>query len=184
MVTNLVMAEVSTSWQRRLSVAAFGLAMLALVACSEEPTLPPVLSDAERPTVLEITRAPEVGLCDLNARATDYVDELVRVHATLFSGFEIGGLHDPKCEGVLLGIEFDDSRMKRLSSSATLRTLEQARREGASRDKPIRSLGDLDVLDVVFVGRFKQTQGPPPSEPHRWLIVYALERVMPLESGR
>lgn len=180
MVSNLVMAEVSTSWQRWLSLAAFGLGVLALAACSQEPTLPPVLSNAERPTAVEISTAPEVGFCVLNAQATDYLDRLVRVHATLLSGFELDALVDPKCRDTLrplLNVHFDESRMKRLTSPATLRSFDQ-RPRGNGLDAWNPSKEAASRFDVVLVGRLEATPTA------RWFTVFSVESVTPLEGAR
>src|SRR4249920_3672764 len=108
-----LMAEVSSSQKRRL--AALGFTLWAAASCSQEPTLPHVLSDAERPTAVEIARAPEVEICELNTRP-DYLDELLRVHTRLsFAAIFV------KCEGWNLHFSFDEARMKRLSSSASVR---------------------------------------------------------------
>ena len=89
------MKEVSTFLRPWLWVALLGVAVSAAVSCSQEPTLPPVLSDDERPTPLEIARAPEVGVCELNARTMDYVDELVRLRAPWGLAFRVNRMEGP-----------------------------------------------------------------------------------------
>jgi hypothetical protein len=169
------MAEVSTSRQRRLSVAAFGLAVMALVACSQEPTLPPVLSDAERPTAVEIERAPAVEICELNTRP-DFLDELVRVHARLPFGAIVA-----TCDGWVLHFSFDEARMKRLSSSEILRTRYEF---FGPHEEPFHR-GDFDV---VLMGRFTKREwsyeAPPNGPPDRQLIVYSIEALTPVERAR
>ena len=149
------------------------LAMLVLTlwtasSCTQEPTLPHVLTDAERPTAEEIARAPGVEICELNARPANYLDELVRVHARLPSGTVF-----VKCEGWDLHFSFDEARMKRLSSGATLRTFYQL----FSEDERRRNI----VFDVVFLGRFTKREDGPND---RQLIVYSIERATLLDSGQ
>lgn len=156
-------------------VAVFGLALLALVACSQEPTLPPVLSDAERPTALEIERAPEVEACELNTRP-DYLDELVRVRTRLsFAAIFL------RCEGWDLSFSFDEARMKRLSSSASVRAFYEF---FGPHEEPFRRVD----FDVVLLGRFTKRSwpygGPPDSPDDRQLTVYSIESVTPLERAR
>jgi len=174
------MAEVSTFLRRWVWAASLGFLGSAVVSCSQEPTLPRVLSDAERPTPLEIARAPEVGVCELNARTMDYVDELVRVRGRWVLAFGVNRLEAPGCEG--LNIAFDEARMKRLSSSKALLSLDEwidPRLEGTPVYYRRRS------FDVVFVGRFRQTRAwpdPPSPTSGRRLLLYSVESVTPLAS--
>ena len=126
----------------QMAVIAF---TLWTASCSQETTLPRVLRNDERPTPLEISQAPEVGVCELHSRSREYVDELVRVRARWFVGSGLNVLVDPRCERI--DVVFDEARMKRLSSSEALRTLHERLDQ--------RSRAANTNFDVVFVGRFR-----------------------------
>jgi hypothetical protein len=114
------MAE-NLAFRRRWARIVVGLAITFVASCgSEGPQLPRVVSADERPTSLEITRAPQVEICRLDALARDHQGELVRVHARYLLGLEASILLDSGCERAQVWVELDRPRMKRLSPDAAL----------------------------------------------------------------
>jgi hypothetical protein len=134
-----------------------GLTISFLASCGlQEPQLPRVLSTSERPTSIEIARAPQIEMCRLDAQARDHDGELVRVHTRYLQGFEASILIDLGCERAQVWVRLDRPRMQRLSPNAALGSFDELLAQAQNLPRGVSGVANLDV---IFVGRL---DGPTP----------------------